>query len=200
MLSRFFIVILFLNFYQYILSQDGSVRVKVFGGSSIDFVFNSISKYKNGIPFPPSTVYQTVLGIEATDPAGGTDRTAWRIEVRAEDADGDGNLNGTNPANTIPLSAVEIQATSIASCVPVPCPINLFGSPWIPLSNIPAILVDGNALGGPDDIIAGTSELAYTTDQIRITYRCGVTTSLLGRPADFYSENIFLDIYLTPPF
>lgn len=180
--------------FAYSYSQDGSVRVRVFAGGNLDFVFNSISDYKTGITF----LNYTVLGIEATDLAGGIDRTAWRIEVSADDADGNGLLDGTNPANTLPFSTIEVQATSIASCVPLPCPINLFGSPWLPLATAPTIIVDGNAAGGADDIIAGVSELAFTTDQINISYRVGFTTSLLGEQADFYSDEINFVIFISP--
>lgn len=192
MVLRLQILILFLNLYQCVFSQDGSVRVRVFGGGTLDFVFNSISEYKTGITY----LNYTMIGIEATEGVP-TDRTAWRIEVSADDADADGNLNGTNPANTIPLSSVEVQATSVSSCVPLPCPINLFGSPWLPLSNVPTIIVDGNAVGGADDI---PPNLSFATDQVNISFRCGVTTSLLGETADYYSDDIFFDILLTPPF
>lgn len=197
MILRLLIFILFLNLYQCVFSQDGSVRVRVFTGGNLDFVFNSISEYKVGITY----LNYTVIGIEATDPAGGTDRTAWRVEVSANDGDGDGFLTGTDPVNTLPFSTVEVQATSVASCVPVPCPINLFGSPWVPLAVVPTTIIDGNAAGGGDDIIdGGISELAFTTDQVNISYRAGVTTSLLGEQADFYSDDINFDILLTPPF
>jgi len=190
------IAIAFFSFHHYIFSQDGSVRVRVFSGGNLDFVFNSISDYNTGITF---TNY-TLLGIEATDPAGGTDRTAWRIEISADDADADGLLTGTNPANTIPFSTIEVQATSVVSCVPIPCPINLFASPWVPLTVFPitTIIIDGNALGGADDIIAGVSELAYTIDQVNISYRVGVTTSLLGEQADYYADDINFDIIISP--
>lgn len=196
MIVRLIIAIAFFSFHHYVFSQDGSVRVRVFSGSNLDFIFNSISDYSTGITF---TNY-TLLGIEATDPAGGTDRTAWTIEISADDADADGFLTGTNPANTIPFSAIEVQATSIASCVPIPCPINLFASPWVPLTAFPitTIIIDGNALGGADDIIAGVSELAYTIDQVNISYRVGVTTSLLGEQADYYADDINFDIIISP--
>src|SRR3989304_3804139 len=143
MILRLQILILFLNFHQCLFSQDGSVRVRVFGGGTLDFVFNSISDYKTGITY----LNYTVIGIEATEGVP-TDRTAWRIEVSADDVEAGGNLTGPNPANVIPLSVVEVQAHRVASCIPVPCPINLLGSPWGRLSHGWDMNLDGNAVGG----------------------------------------------------
>ena len=193
MILRLQILILFLNFYQCLFSQDGSVRVRIFAGGTLDFVFNSISDYKVGITY----LNYTVIGVEATEGVP-TNRTAWTLEVSADDADADGFLTGTDPANTLPFSSIEVQATSISSCVPVPCPINLFGSPWVPLAVLPTIIADGNAAGGADDIVPGISELAYTTDQINISYRAGFTTSLLGEQGDFYADEINFDIFIFP--
>lgn len=191
MILRWYIIILFLNFHQCLFSQS-SVRIAVYGGGNLDFVFNSISDYSTGITY---TNY-TLLGIEVIDgPDLPIDRDyiTWELRVSAADANVDGNLNGTNPANTIPLSAIEVQASSIA----LGCPTcNLFGSPWVALIGQPAtsLLVDGNQLGGADDI---PPNLATPSDQINISFRCGVTTSLLGEIADFYSDDIYIDLIMS---
>lgn len=182
-------------------TPGGSVRLTVFGGSNVDFVFNSISDYKTGITY----LNYTVIGISVTDeigdnnPLGGDgidDYTNWNITFQADDADGDGSLTGTNPANTIPFSTIEVSATIASGCITC----NVFGSPWVPLAAAPSpFLVDGS-LGGADQIedLPSPENLSYTLDQINISYRCGFTTSLLGEAPDYYSDDIFFDLLMSP--
>ncbi len=171
---------------QPVFSQVGSVRIQVYGGGNLDFVFNSISDYKAGITYTNFTL----IGIEVTEPLIGDTYETWELRFEAADINVDGNLNGTDPANTIPLSAIEVQASSIA----LGCPTcNLFGSPWIPLSGASTLLADGNALGGADDI---PPNLATPTDQINISFQCGVTTSLLGATPDYYADDIYIDLIM----
>lgn len=166
------------------------MRVRVFSGSNLNFVFNSMSEYTGGITY----LNHTLLGIEATEGAP-TNRTGWEITVRAEDGNGDNLLNGSVPANTLPLGNIEVQATSIAICTPnpavMPCPVDLMGSPWVPLSNVSTLLVGSNALGLTPDV---PPELDYNTTQINISFRCGVGGTMLGEAADYYADEIWLDI------
>ena len=187
MILRLQILFLFLNICQCAFSQVGSVRIQVYNGGRFDFIFNTISDYKAGIIY---TNY-TLIGIEAIDPPAGTDYLTWELRFEADDINLDGNFNGTNPANIIPLGAVEVQSSLAAGCISC----NFFGSPWIALTGASQLLADGNLLGGADDI---PPNLAITTDQINISYRCGFTTSLLGATADYYADDLFIDIIMSP--
>jgi len=205
MILRLHLLILFLNLSACAFSQSstpgGSVRLIVLSGSNLDFVFNSISDYKTGITY----LNNTQIGISVTDEAGDNnplipdgidDYTQWEISIEADDADGDGVLNGTNPANTLPFSVVEVQATSIAAGCGT---CNLLGSPWVPLSVLPTIIIDGSN-GGADQIedLPSPENLNYTLDQINISFRCGFTTSLLGEIADYYADDMFIDLIMSP--
>ena len=204
MILRLSIIVVFtlLNTVGVLFAQSstpgGSVRLVVLSGSNLDFVFNSISDYKTGITY----LNYTQIGISVTDEAGdinppvGDDYTQWQISIEADDADGDGALNGTNPANTLPFSVVEVLATSIA----VGCgTCNLLGSPWVPLAVVPTIRIDGSN-GGADQIedLPSPENLNYTLDQINISFRCGVATSLLGATADYYADDMFIDLLMSP--
>lgn len=202
MLLRSLALILFLNFNQFLFAQSstpgGSVRITVFGGGSIDFIFNSMSDYNTGITY----LNYTRIGITVRDEPGdinappGDDYTNWNVTVQVDDADADGFLTGGIPANTIPFSSVEVQATGIFSgCITC----NLLGSLWLPLAVAPTIIMDGS-LGGADQIedVPSPENLTYTADQVNISFRCGVTTSLLGATADYYSDDIFFDLTMSP--
>ncbi len=193
MFSRIFAIVISVLFSLPAVSQDGSVRVKVFSGSNLDFIFNSINDYKSGVIY---TDY-TILGIEATEGVP-TNRTNWEITIQAEDAVPgvpDNAFNGTNITNTIPFSVLEVQASSIISCsVPMlACPVNTFGAPgpWLPLSNVPQLLIDSRALGAGDNI---PPDLFFTTTQVYISFRCGFGGTLLGATADYYTDELWIDI------
>ena len=187
-------------------TPGGSVRLTVLSGGNLDFIFNSIAKYKSGITY---TNY-TVLGISVTDNAGDNnpaipdgidDYTTWVLFVEAQDADLDGAITGTNPANTLPFTTIEMSAAITAGC---PTCVSAFaGPPYLPLPapglGILTPLVDGSG-GGADEIedVPSAENLSYTLDQVSITYRCGVTTSLLGSISDYYTDDIIFTLLMSP--
>lgn len=195
MILRFLTVIgfIFINTTSVLYAQLGSVRVTLYGGGNVNFIFNTIAEYKSGITY----TNWTVLGIGVTEPAANFN--GWNLSVSAEDANSDGNLNGSIAANTIPLSDLQVQATSIKTCAPVPCPISLLGSPWVNLVGFsfgPTIIANSTSDANcpcPPGIL---TTVLPSTSQINISYRCGVVPlgSMMGRPADIYSDNIFFDI------
>lgn len=169
-------------------TPGGSVRIMVFSGGNLDFVFNSIAKYKNGITY----TNWTTLGISVTDSAAAPDYQTWEVSVEAMDSDGDGAITGSNPANTIPFASIEIGASAGLGCAT--CNFIFPGPPYLalPAPGAGVAIVDG----GPADAIP--PNLVFTNDQILITYRCGVTTSLLGSVADYYSDDIVFTLQMDP--
>lgn len=187
-------------------TPGGSVRLTVQSGGNIDFIFNSIDKYKSGITL---TNY-TILGISVTDnlgdlnaPIGVDDYTNWRIYAEAVDADGDVAITGTNPANTLPFSTIELDATISAGCASC---FDVQGAAFIalPAPGTGALwpIIDGsNAPGNPVDQIDETvpgDNLDYSVDRIAISYQCGVTTSLLGAASDYYTDEILFTLEMNP--
>ncbi len=178
-----------------LFAQLGSVRVQAYGGGNVQFIFSSIAEYKSGI----SLNNWTVIGIGVTEPAANFN--GWTLSVSVDDNDLnplDNSLTGSTVANTIPFSDIQVQATSMKSCVPVPCPVNLLASPWVNLVAQPASTIIANGSNDancpcPPGIL---NTLTPPTDQINISYRCGVFPlgSMLGKPADIYSDNIYFDI------
>lgn len=196
MILRFLIVILF-AFVDItgLFAQLGSVRVQVYGGGNVQFIFNSMNDYKSGIILNN----WTVIGVGVTEPAANFN--GWTLSVSVDDNDLnplDNSLTGSIVANMIPFSDIQVQATSMKSCVPVPCPVNLLASPWVNLVAQPASTVIANGTNDancpcPPGIL---NTLTAPTDQINISYRCGVSPlgSMLSHAADIYSDNIYFDI------
>ena len=182
-------------------TPGGSVRLTLLGGGNVQFIFSSMKDYQTGLTF---TNWST-LGISVRDEAGdinppvGDDYTTWQISFQAQDADGDGFMDGVNPANKIFFSCIEVKATKAAGCATC----NVFGSPFVPLAIAPgSILVDGSSGGGwpPDQIrdVPSADNLTYGSDQINLTYRCGNAGSLFGKQADYYSDVIVFTLTMSP--
>jgi hypothetical protein len=179
-------------------TPGGSVRLTLLGGGNVEFIFNSMSDYKTGITYNN----WTTLGISVRDEAGdinppvGDDYTQWEIDFQAQDADGDGFITGLNAAHQLLFSVVELKATIAAGCGTC----NVFASPFITLTKLPQKLVDGSSGGGwpPDQIrdVPSADNLVFGSDQINISYRCGFTTKLLGKPADYYSDDIVFTLLM----
>jgi len=184
---RWIIIFLLLSIQQNSIAQAGSVRVTVYGGGNVQFVFNTLGNYKNGITLNN----WTNIGIDVQDLVPLPDFAGWQLSVSAEDADLDGSLTGSIPANTIPFSNIQVRATPNIGCVNC----SFLGSLWVNLVAQPAstVIIDSS----PDPLPGGyLTPRAGLTDQFHVSYRCGVLPlgSMLGNPADTYSDNIFFDI------
>ena len=202
MILRGLIIFFFINCWQSVFGQSstpgGSVRLAVFGGGSVDFIFNSITDYSSGI----TLTNWSLVGISVRDEAGdnnlpvGDDYTTWTFSISADDPGADG-LDGSIPANKLPLTAIQVRTTLSAGCGTC----NFFGSPWVDLPVAPTVFVDGST-GGADQIedVPSAENLTYGADQLNISYRCGVSTSLLSLslPSDYYSDDIYLDLLMSP--
>jgi len=179
-------------------TPGGSVRLAVLGGGNVDFIFNSMNDYTSGI----TLTNWTLIGISVRDEAGdinapaGDDYTTWTFSISADDPGADG-LDGLNPANKLPLNNIQVRATLASGCATC----NFAGSPWVDLTAAPVVFVDGSA-GGADQIedVPSPENLTFGIDQMNISYRCGVSTSLLGLslPVDYYSDDIWFDLTMSP--
>ncbi len=202
-ISRLAVAIIFLINTEVVLhaqssTPGGSVRLAVLGGGNVDFVFNSISDYTAGI----TLTNWTLIGISVRDEAGdinppaGDDYTTWSFSISADDPGADG-LDGMVPTNKLPLNAIQVRSTVSAGCGTC----NFLGSPWVNLPAVPTVFVDGSS-GGADQIedVPSAENLVFGIDQINISYRCGVSTSLLNlsAEADYYSDELWFDLVMSP--
>ena len=191
MKKRKVILVLFFLFFSAI-SYAQSVRIYVLGGGNIDFIFNSMSSYTNGITYQD----WTVIGMTITDPTA--TYTTWDLKVEAQDPDADGFITGSNPINKIPFSTIELSAKVTAGCVkckvifPGPSPFNLA----LPAPGAGVALVDGSKLGMPEF----PPYLNFATDEIAVSYYCGTTAAnnLLGKAPDYYTDIIQFTLTMYP--
>lgn len=195
MILRFIVIAILLNsggalFAQCPVGSGGCVRVTVYSGGNVDFIFHSMSDYSNGITYND----WTLIGIGVEDLLPAPDFTGWTLSVSAEDANANDALDGSIPANTIPLSNIQVRATLAAGCASC----NFFGSPFVDLVGEPAstIIVDSSTDPNCPCPPGVLTTLTPITDQINISYQAGVLPlgSMLGRPADYYSDDIWIDI------
>jgi hypothetical protein len=179
-------------------AQGATARIAVYGGGDVEFVFNSIIEYKNGIA--AGYVNYTLVGLQVTDAATLPDFTTWKLVAFANNAAGPANtfFFGTNILNKLPFSDVELRATVAANCGT--CVVNPLG--FIDLVGAPAeaSLVTGSIVGGSAVVANVPPNLVSTLDQINISYRCGVgaAKNVMGIPADYYSDDIVLLLEIDP--
>jgi hypothetical protein len=145
-----------------------SGRLVIKQGANLDFIFNSLKRYANGITYDRWTTLDVIY-----DSDGGG--TTWRLSIKANNAtiDGDGG-------NTLNLNVLEITTLDGGG-------INNLGAfvqPKITLTDLDQDLVMGN----PPDGGAGDN-------LVDLTYECGVTNSVLGEMSDYYVVDLVITLY-----
>jgi hypothetical protein len=162
-----------------ILAQDNTARLTTLIGSHIEFNFNSIDKYRNGIRITDGTT----LGVSMEDLTGGT-LTGWHLDFQSflsqPTIDGGGG-------NTLPLNTIQIEATDASG--------NLGTATFNGLQDL--AIAPGNELMNTIDPAHIPADA--NTHQINLTYECGIANgSLLGSTADYYT--IEVEVILIPDF
>lgn len=162
-----------------VVGQDNTARLTTLIGSHIEFNFNSIDKYRNGIRVTDGTT----LGVSMEDLTGGS-LTGWHIDVQSflsrPTIDGGGG-------NSLPLNVIQIEATDASG--------NLGTATFNGLQDLS--IAPGNELMNttdPTHIPANAN-----VHQINLSYECGIANgSLLGSTADYYT--IEVEVILIPDF
>lgn len=161
------------------LAQDNVARLTTIIGSHIEFNFNSLDDYNNGIRIQDGTT----LGITMSEIAPAV-LTGWHIDVQsfmgAPTIDGAGG-------STLPLNTIQVEATDANG--------NLATATFTGLQDL-AIT--------PGATLMSTVDPAHipadpNTHQINLSYECGIANgSLLGQTADYYT--IEVEVILIPDF
>ncbi len=98
-MRKLFIVVLHVFF---TVSLFGQARLNISSGSSVNFYFNSYSKYVNGITYTDFTT----LSIEYRDTTAANTYPHWRLDCKALTP----TING-DAGNTLNLNYLELRAT-----------------------------------------------------------------------------------------
>ncbi len=148
-----------------------SARLSMLSGSSVDFNFQTISDYKNGITKSNSTVMGISIcncnseGGTSADPIAGSTITGYSIYLDTDDP----NFTGLNPVNSLPLCALEASATVSAG----------FAASAVTVTGTKVALDQIPTAGGPifqeDNSPLQIADRFWTTDQISIDYFMGVS-------------------------
>jgi len=145
-----------------------SARLTVQSGGHVDFNFNSIRKYKDGITYADWTTF-AVSFTDAISPSS----EQWKLEFRASTPDIPGDGGNSLNLNTLELTAANGGGSGIA---------NYYGP--VALSNTNQLLVDSGPLGDEN------------VNLVRITYQCGTNpvNRLLGKAPDYYVVDIIFTL------
>ena len=162
-----------------IVGQDNVARLTVLIGSHIEFNFNSLQRYENGIQIPDGTTF----GITMVDLTAGT-LTGWHID--AQTYLGAVDLVGA-AGNTLPSETIQIEATDANG--------NLGGATFFGLQDLSPVGATLMETNDPAHIPANPN-----TPQVNISYECGMlpTNNLMGAPSDYYF--IEVEFILIPDF
>ena len=175
----FFLTLLFLIHNSTVMGQDNTARLTTLIGSHIEFNFNTIDKYRNGIRITDGTT----LGISMEDLTGGT-LIGWHLDVQSflsqPTIDGGGG-------NSLPLNVIQIEANDASG--------NLGTATFNGLQDLS--IAPGNELMNTTD--PAHIPANANIHQVNLSYECGIGNgSLLGSTADYYT--IEVEVILIPDF
>lgn len=148
-------------------SPTGSIVL--LSGGNVVFHFTSLNKYTNGI----TLTEWTRLAIKYDSDGGGTN---WRLAVRSQQAQFDGDGGNSMDLDVLELTPVDGGGNNA---------LGAFLQPTIQLSGIDQDLVQGAT---PD----GT---ALDDNLVNITYECGVTNSVMEFQPDYYNIDLEITLY-----
>ena len=160
-------------------AQDNNARLTTVIGSHIEFNFNSLTDYENGVRITDGTTI--AITMSEISPAV---LSGWHIDVQS--FSGQATLDGAG-GNTLPLNSIQIEATDANG--------NLSSAIFNGLQDLSI---------APGNTLMITTSLSHVptnpnTHQINLSYECGMANgSLLGQAGDYYTVNV--EIILIPDF
>lgn len=160
---------------------DNFARLTTIIGSHIEFNFNTLDKYNNGITITDGTT----LAVTMTDLPTANTVVGWHIDVQSYLAQP--TIDGAG-GNFLPLNTIQIEATDANGNLAA---ATFFGlqdlavAPGATLMTTPGLGVDVPALPN--------------VHQVNLSYECGIANgSLIGSVADYYTVEI--EVILIPDF
>jgi hypothetical protein len=172
--------VLYALFFAYdVISQDNVARLTTIIGSHIEFNFNSLDDYNDGIRIDDGTT----LAITMSEIAPAV-LIGWHLDMQT--FLGETSIDG-NGTNSLPLDVIQIEATDANG--------NLATANFTGLQDLTV---------APGVTLMSTTDPLHlpanpNTHQVNLSYECGMANgSLLGQVADYYTVNV--EIILIPDF
>jgi hypothetical protein len=175
-------IVLVLSFSAINAQEFNYARVVIIYGGQIPFHFNSIDNYKDGIRIEDGTI----IGITMVDSVANVP-TVMGFDLRFRSFNGQATINGSG-GNSLPLTSIEVEAIDFAG---------LGGALYTGLQPLSAGWI--NLVEYTDPVSPPFNNLNYNTHQVKISYECGVNTSLLGEVSDYYNIEIEFELIPTGP-
>lgn len=150
------------------VTLNSVLRLNIESGGNIEFVFNTLDHYVNGINDAyASTLYRTVFSVASS--------SHFDVDMAAES-----DFIGGDGSSSIPINQLEYQIN------------DAFAGTTSETTMSSGVLVE--VVDGATTLNAGTS----TQNQFTIDWQVGCTTQLLGTslPSDRYVTNILIEISL----
>ena len=152
---------------------ENTARLTILSGGTVPFFFSSYNQF-TGAPVGGITYTDyTTFSMEVVDLiAGAPVIDSWSLDVQAMAV----SFVGDDPANTLPLSTLQMQATSFPS-----------GCAGCVSTGIQTLPIFGTSV---DLVSSGPTGVPPPSNQVSISYFCGTVAPLLGSPPDHYSLDI----------
>ncbi len=171
MLRYYLIFLIIFTFYS-AYSQPGgnpyTARMVITRGGYVEFMFNSLEKYQNGITFTDYTYIDICFQDPDNPGAGGT---KWQLEVMANSA----TFVGTS---ALPLNILELG-------ISVTSPATYSATPFA-ISSVNQVIVSDGLQGDEND------------NRIKISYRCGDAGSLMGKASGYNTVDLIFTLSAQP--
>lgn len=173
MKKRLFAIALFMIVVVHaIYGQNITSRLRIMRGARLDFIFNSYSKYNNGITYAGYTELQLTY-TDTTANGGHTPGAGWVLTVKALQS----GITGDATSNQLALETIQLKVD-----------LNGTVSSPEPLSTIEKVIASGNY----DGYLPADKTI---TETVLISYDCGtdIANKLLNKKEDYY----FVDLVFT---
>jgi len=169
---RYFLIFLIIFTYYSAYSQPGgnpyTARMVITRGGYVEFMFNSLEKYENGITFTDYTYIDICFQDPDNPGAGGT---KWKLEVMANSASFVG-------ASALPLNMLELDISGT--------PTAIYPATPVAISAVNQVIASDGLQGNESD------------NRIKISYQCGVSVNLMGKASGYNTVDLIFTLSAQP--
>ena len=169
---------IFICFFGNAFAQPASASMVLISGGNIQFIFQNLANYKNGI----TLTNQTIWGCTVVDLVPAPAVTGFHVEVAADG----GAIEFTgNGGRTLPLNVVQLRGSNV---------VGLGAAVYAAMSDLPNDAAPLTLMTYTPGVWADTD---YTTHQFAVTYEAGIGNGDLlsmDEEPDYYTVTVYFDL------